>query len=71
MDFKTNNIIEEYLTEQLDVFTTDEFYRYLKSHGVKITKADASEILHISEYVFPLVNNEFVTKESYEKSRIC
>ncbi len=62
MDFKTNNIIEEYLTEQLDVFTTDEFYRYLKSHGVKITKADASEILHISEYVFPLVNNEFVTK---------
>ena len=62
MDFKTNNIIEEYLTETLDVFTTDDFYKHLKACGVKVTKADASEILHISEYVFSLVNNEFVTK---------
>lgn len=62
MDFKTNNIIEEYLTEQLDVFTTDDFCKHLKAHGVKVTKADASEILHVSEYVFSLVNNEFVTK---------
>ena len=62
MDFKTNNIIEEYLTEQLDVFTTDDFYKHLKAHGVKVTKADASEILHVSEFVFSLVNNEFVTK---------
>ena len=62
MDFKTNNIIEEYLTEQLDVFTTDDFYKHLKAHGAKVTKADASEILHVSEYVFSLVNNEFVTK---------
>ena len=62
MDFRTNNIIEEYLTEQLDVFTPDEFYRYLKSKGAKVSKADAAEILHVSEYVFSLVNNEFVTK---------
>ncbi len=62
MDYRTNNIIEEYLTEQLDVFTSDEFYRYLKSKGAKVTKNDAKEILHVSEYVFPLVNNEFVTK---------
>ncbi len=62
MDFKTNNIIEEYLTGQLDVFTGDDFYKYLKAHGAKITKAEALEILHVSEYVFSLVNNEFVTK---------
>jgi len=62
VDFRTNNIIEEYLTEQLDVFTPDEFYRYLKSKGAKVSKADAAEILHVSEYVFSLVNNEFVTK---------
>ena len=62
MDYRTNNIIEEYLTQQLDVFTSDDFYRYLKSNGAKITKADATEYLHISEYVFPLVKNEFVTK---------
>ena len=62
MDYRTNNIIEEYLTQQLDVFTSDDFYRYLKSNGAKITKADATEYLQISEYVFPLVKNEFVTK---------
>ena len=62
MDFRTNNIIEEYLTEQLDVFSADEFYRYLKSQNVKISKADSKEILQLSEYVFSLVDNEFVTK---------
>ena len=62
MDFRTNNIIEEYLTEQLDVFSPDEFYKYLKSKGAKVTKSDAAEILHVSDYVFSLVNNEFVTK---------
>ena len=62
MDFRTNNIIEEYLTQQLDVFTADEFYRYLKSKGAKISKADSREILQVSDYVFSLVNNEFVTK---------
>ena len=62
MDYRTNTIIEEYLTEQLDVFTSDDFYVYLKSKGVKISKSDAREILHVSEYVFSLINNEFVTK---------
>ena len=62
MDFRTNNIIEEYLTEQLDVFTPDEFYKYLKSKGAKVNKSNAAEILHVSDYVFSLVNNEFVTK---------
>ena len=62
MDFRTNNIIEEYLTQQLDVFSVDEFYKYLKSRSAKITKNDAKEILQISDYVFSLVNNEYVTK---------
>ena len=62
MDFRTNNVIEEYLTEQLDIFTVDEFCRYLKSQGVKVTKADSKEILQVSDYTFSLVNNEYVTK---------
>lgn len=62
MDFRTNSIIEEYLTQQLDVFTAEEFYKYLKSQSVKISKSDAAEILQVSEYVFSLINNEFVTK---------
>ena len=62
MDFRTNNIIEEFLTQQLDVFTSEDFYKYLKAQGAKVTKADAREILQVSEYVFPLINNEFVTK---------
>ena len=62
MDFKTNYIIEEYLNSQLDVFTADDFYKYLKSQGAKISKTDARDFLQVSEYVFSLVNNEFVTK---------
>ena len=62
MDFRTNTIIEEYLTQQLDVFTSDDFYKHLRSMGAKVTKADAKEILQLSEYVFSLVNNEYVTK---------
>ncbi len=62
MDYRTNNIIEEFLTQQLDVFTVDEFYKHLKSQGAKVSKADAREILLVSDYVFTLVNNEFVTK---------
>ena len=62
MDFRTNSVIEEYLTEQLDIFTVDEFCRYLKSQGVKVTKADSKEILQVSDYTFSLVNNEYVTK---------
>jgi hypothetical protein len=62
VDYRTNNIIEEYLTQQLDVFTVDDFYKYLKSQGAKVTKADTREILQVSDYVFSLVNNEYVTK---------
>lgn len=62
VDYRTNNIIEEYLTCELDVFSADDFYKYLKSKNVKMSKADAKELLQISEFVFSLVNNEFVTK---------
>ena len=49
MDYRTNNIIEEYLTQQLDIFTVDDFYKHLKTQGVKLTKADTKEILQVSE----------------------
>ena len=62
MDFKTNNIIEEYLTKQLEPFTSGDFYKYLKSHGAKVSKRDALEILQYSEYVFSRTDNMFETK---------
>ena len=62
MDFRTNNIIEEYLNNHLDVFTADDFYKYLKSRSAKVSKAEVKEILELSDFVFSLVNNEFVTK---------
>ena len=62
MDFKTSCIIEEYLNNYLEVFTADDFYKYLKSKGIKISKTEARDFLQVSEYVFTLVNNEFVTK---------
>ena len=62
MDLRTNEIIEDYLMHQTDVFTSEDFDKAIKSKGAKISKSDAKEILHISEYGFSLVNNEFVTK---------
>ena len=62
MDFKTNDIIEKYLTTQLAAFTSADFYKYLKSHGAKVSKRDALEILEFSEYVFSRTDNMFETK---------
>ena len=62
MDLRTNEIIEDYLMHQTDVFTSEDFYKAIKSKGAKISKSDAKEILQVSEHVFALVNNEFVTK---------
>ena len=62
MDYNTNCIIEDFLSNHLDIFTVDEFYKYLKTHGAKVTKAEVKELLQLSDYVFSLVDNEFVTK---------
>ncbi len=62
MDITATLAIDDFLTNQQEIFTADEFYRFLKSKNVKVTKDFVSEILNSSNMVFPLVNNEYVTR---------
>lgn len=62
-------IIGDYLRQQNDIFTSDSFYRYLKSEGVKITKNQVLDILYSSDFVFPLINNEFITRSGVFSGR--
>ena len=62
MDFSRSNEIIAYLRINEDLFTLTDFYKYIRSRGVKITKAEALEVLRSSEYVFPLVNEEYITR---------
>lgn len=60
--FESAQIIGEYLREQDGIFTADDLCKSVKAKGVKITKNDAIELLRSSDIVFPLVNNEFITR---------
>lgn len=60
--FESAQIIGEYLREQEGIFTVDDLCKAVKAKGVKITKTDALDLLRSSDLVFPLVNNEFITR---------
>nr|MCR5400246.1 hypothetical protein [Treponema sp.] len=61
-DFEASYIFNEYFFLQQDIFTLDEFYHYVRSHGIRINKTQCNDILHSSDYVFSLINNEFITR---------
>jgi hypothetical protein len=61
--------IDEYFFSQVDVFTADDFYHYFKSRGLKISKSDVTGILHSSDYVFPLINQEYITRAGVFEGR--
>ena len=48
MDYRTNNIIEEYLTQQLDVFTVDDYSS--KSIGEQISKISRFDKKYLAEF---------------------
>lgn len=69
MDYTSSAAITDYLTIKEGVFTVDDFIKYLKLKNVKITKSNALDILRSSNYVFPLVNGEFVTRAGVYTNR--
>ncbi|MCR5253541.1 MAG: hypothetical protein K6C98_07495 [Treponema sp.] len=69
IDFNYSQIINNYLCSQSDVFTVDDFYHYLKTKGVKATKQEIHALLHSSDLVFPLVNNQYVTRAGVFEGR--
>lgn len=62
MDIITSSRITDYLSSQENIFKVDDFVRFLRTVGIKVTKNQAFDILHNSNYVFPLVNDEYVTR---------
>ena len=62
MDISSSFLVDSFFSKCLDIFTADDFYHHLKSAGLKITKDFALNILNSSTMVFPLVDNEYVTR---------
>ena len=62
MNRQNSLAIYEYFSEKKSVFSLDVFLKDMKERNVKLTKNQANDILHSSNYVFTLVNNEFVTR---------
>jgi len=62
VDFKASSAIASFFRQQIDLFTVEDFIRSLKEQGVKISKNQAEEVLHSSNYVFPLVDGQYITR---------
>ena len=62
MKIDPNEVIGSYLKEKDTVFTSEEFCSYLKDNGIKLSKNQTEDLLHASDFVFSLVNNEFITR---------
>ena len=62
MDLSASFAIENFLFSYLEDFTVDDFCRNLKTSGVKLSKAQGVDLLNSSDYVFSLVNEEYITR---------
>jgi len=55
-------ILRNYFSVQENVFSVSDFIAYIKSKGIKLSFDEALGILNSSNYVFPLINDEFITR---------
>lgn len=55
-------ILRNYFSVQENIFSVSGFMAYLKSKGIKLSFDEALGILNSSNYVFPLINDEFITR---------
>ena len=62
MDVEASEIIDNFFVTCQQIFTLDYFYKTIKSKGVKITKEYARGVLEMSDMVFELVNDEYITR---------
>ena len=69
IDLNLPQIINDYLFSQDDVFTAEDFFHYLKSKGVKTELSEVAGLLHSSNLIFPLVNNQYVTRAGVFEGR--
>ncbi|MCR4741725.1 MAG: hypothetical protein K5866_02475 [Treponema sp.] len=50
------------MKNEKSVFTANDFCKYLKRYGVKITLSQATDLLRSSNIIFPLINDQFITR---------
>lgn len=62
LDYSASQFISEYLDSQKEVFKAEDVVRYLKTKGKRANKEEISDLLHTSNFVFPLINGEFITR---------
>ena len=62
MELDDSQIIGEFLRKEQNVFTAAQFQKYLKAHGVKIAKSQIIDLLRSSDFIFTLVNDEYITR---------
>ncbi len=62
MDIDSSAIIDTFFLTYQQIFTLDFFCKAMKSQGVKLSKETAKGILDMSDMVFALVNNEYITR---------
>lgn len=62
MIFNVYKIIENYLKDKDTVFTLDEFLSYMKSKDIELPEIYANYLLGISDFVFSLADNKFITR---------
>ncbi len=62
LDMEASNVIDEFFLTYNEIFTLDFFYHHLKSKGVKLTKDYARSVLEMSDMVFSLVGEEYITR---------
>ncbi len=61
MNYFPNDLINLFFLCHKEEFTVDDFQKYLKSHGERYSKPELLHYINLSELVFPLINNQFVT----------
>ena len=59
---KISSLITDYLKKQFDSFTVKDMYNHLRKMGAKVTKQQIADLLYSSDFVFPLINQEFITR---------
>lgn len=62
MNNQARNLIEKYLRTNLDVFTTKDVIKMFSNAGIRVSVREVKEFLDHSNLVFPLENEDFITK---------